>query len=121
MLHLLSSESGIYGIWEVGGGWAAGGRNWVLPMGWPVVVALDKALAGMPTKVWSSNPAVGRSPKVSGKHDGGVRVLGVPGGKLFIVSNCFNRLCAYLGTTPEGNGTPLQDSHLENPMDRGPW
>ena len=103
-------------------GWAAGGRNRVLPMGWPVVVALDKALAGMPTKVRSSNPTVGGSPKVSGKHDGGVRVLGVPGGKLFIVSNCFNRFCAYLGTNPgEGNGTPLQYSHLENPMDRGAW
>lgn len=41
----------IYGIWEVG----AGGRNRVFPMGWPVAVALDKDLAGMPTKAWSSS------------------------------------------------------------------
>ena len=30
--------------------------------------------------------------------------------------------CQYLGqTTGEGNGTPLQYSCLENPMDRGAW
>lgn len=49
-------------LWDLGGG-GAGGRNQVLPMGLPVAVALDKDLAGMPTKAWSSNPAVGRSPE----------------------------------------------------------
>lgn len=41
----------------------AGGRNRVFPVGWPVAVALDKDLAGMPTKAWSSNPAASGSPE----------------------------------------------------------
>lgn len=52
----------MWDLWDLGGG-GAGGRNQVLPMGLPVAVALDKDLAGMPTKAWSSNPAVGRSPE----------------------------------------------------------
>ena len=32
-----------------------------------------------------------------------------------------NLLCLYLEIDGEGNGTPLQYSCLENPMDGGPW
>ena len=30
-------------------------------------------------------------------------------------------VCVYIYTYGEGNGTPLQYSWLENPMDGGPW
>ena len=31
------------------------------------------------------------------------------------------KLIAYIGTNGEGNGTPLQYSCLEHPMDGGAW
>ena len=53
------------------------------------------------------------------------RRLGVPGGS--VVKNPpanagDSSLIPGLGKSPgEGNGNPLQYSHLENPMDRGTW
>ena len=40
------------------------------------------------------------------------------GGKIF---QQFNFLVGSRGYMGEGNGTPLQYSCLENPMDRGAW
>ena len=38
----------------------------------------------------------------------------------FLISSCYSlELCIQMGG--EGNGTPLQYSCLENPMDRGAW
>ena len=34
---------------------------------------------------------------------------------------CFNKSEAVAYTLGEGNGTPLQHSCLENPIDRGAW
>ena len=53
----------------------------------------------------------------------GVRVLatGLPGkfAEVFRLANAFKGGCHL--TSGEGNGTPLQYSCLENPMDGGAW
>ena len=40
---------------------------------------------------------------------------------LWILENCFLFNWGFLGGVGEGNGTPLQYSCLENPMDEGAW
>ena len=34
---------------------------------------------------------------------------------------CFLIICVIIVAFGEGNGTPLQDSYLETPMDKGAW
>ena len=41
--------------------------------------------------------------------------------RLQVVNNCLRVIQLGNGTAGEGNGTPLQYSCLENPMDRGAW
>ena len=48
--------------------------------------------------------------------------LGGSDGKESVYSAGDPGLIPLLGRSPrEGNGNPLQHSHLENPMDRGVW
>ena len=54
--------------------------------------------------------------------------MGFPGGASGKESGCQCRRCKRLGLDPwvgkipvAGNGSPLQYSYLENPMDRGAW
>ena len=88
----------MWDLWDLGGG--GGGQvvgtgyfpwDGQLLLSWIRILLECQPRPGPPTQ----QPA--EAQKVSGKHDGGVGVMGIPGGKLFIVSNCFNRFCAYLG------------------------
>ena len=63
--------------------------------------------------------------KVAGASGEMIKPLGSPGGSDGKESACNARdpgFTSGLGRSPgEGNGTPLQHSCLENPMDRGAW
>ena len=40
---------------------------------------------------------------------------------MFDLTQAYDDICYLLSTLGEGNGTPLQYSCLENPMDGGAW